>query len=73
MRWKTNEEQVLEQALASKAMGAEERIQALFDMVDFVVRMLTDTGRLVEKLRLLDQVEEEGHERYREWVRRNRA
>ena len=73
MRWKTNEEQVLEQALASRSMGPEERIHALFDMVDFVVQMLSDTRLLDAKLRLLEQVEEVGHERYREWVRRNRA
>ena len=73
VRWKSYEEQLRDEADSTRGMSPDERIRALSELLDFVLRMLTDTGTLSEKMRLYEQVEEEGHRRWRDWVRRYRA
>ena len=72
-RWKSYEAQLLDDASLAREMDPDARMRVLSELLDFVFRMLADTGTLGEKLRACDQVEEEGHRRWKEWVRRFRA
>lgn len=73
MRWKSYEEQLRREAEDARRLSPDERIRALAEMVDFVLRMLSDTGTLEERMRLYEAVEREGHRSWTEWFRRSRA
>lgn len=73
MRWKTYGEQLRREADDARFMSPDDRIRSLTEMVDFVLRMLSDTGTLPERMRLYEEVEREGHRRWTEWLRRFRA
>lgn len=73
MRWKTYEEQLIEDARQSREMTAEMRLRALFSMIGFVARLSADTGTWGRKLAVHQADEEEGRRRLREWTRRDRA
>lgn len=73
MRWKSYEEQLLEEARGARSMTAEERLRALFSMIGFVARLSSDTGTWGSKLATHEADEAEGRRRLREWIRRCRG